>query len=132
MNLSNNPVWDNLDKLMEQINSETIFKQHLEDCDYKIGGYYDGDNFYEEISFPSSLCGELESIFLILIKEEHEKKCRIKLKFMLKMPTLKDVVVSDFEREIGELVLTFNSDLEFLDENWLIRTKSPFITTRRS
>ncbi|MCC5659030.1 hypothetical protein LC608_19030 [Nostoc sp. XA010] len=134
MNLSNSPVWNDLDKITEQIDLDAVFKQHLEDCNYKISGYWNGDDFYEEISFTSPLYSELASVSISLIKEGNDKKHRIKLKFLLRtaISNNEGTAVSDFETRVGELVLIFNSNLEFLDENWLINIKSPFVIARRS
>jgi hypothetical protein len=39
--------------------------------------------------------------------------------------------IDDVEKRIGELILIFDSNLEFIDENWLIDVKSPFVVAKR-
>ena len=58
----------------------------------------------------------------------------LKFKFLLLADTSADSgkLVSDVEKRIGELVLIFDSNLEFVDENWLIDVKSPFVVAKRS
>ena len=119
--------------MLTQIDLKALVREHLEDCDYKISGYWDENEYYEEITFVSFPYAELVSSSLDITVGENDNSHWIKLKFLLKAETSVDLdkPVSDVEKRIGELTLIFDSNLEFIDENWLIDVKSPFVVAKR-
>lgn len=133
VNLKNHPIWQQITKIIAQIDVSAIVSQHLEDCNYTVNGYWDESEFYEEITFVGSLCAELISSSLGITVGEPDDSQWIKLKFLLKADTSADSakLISDVEKRIGELILFFDSNLEFIDENWVIDIKSPFVVAKR-
>ena len=108
-------------------------REHLEDCDYTISGYWDENEFYQKITFVCSISAELVSSSLGITVGEPDNSHWLKFKFLL----LADISaesgkpVSDVEKRIGGSVLVFDSNLEFVDENWVIDVKSPFVVAKR-
>lgn len=133
LNSKKYPVWQQIAKITAQIDVNAIANQHLEDCNYTVNGYWDESEFYEEITFVGSLSIELISSSLGITVGEPDDSHWIKLKFLLKADTSADSarLISDVEKRIGELILIFDSNLEFIDENWLIDVKSPFVVAKR-
>jgi len=131
--LNNRQIWKEFEEMLASIDTKTLVREHLEDCDYKISGYWDENEYYEEIAFVGYPNAELVSSSLGITVGENDNSHWIKLKFLLKADTSVDLdkPVSDFEKRIGELTLIFDSNLEFIDENWLIDVKSPFVVAKR-
>ncbi len=123
MKLKDHRLWNDLTELLVNVDTNALVKEHLAACDYKITGYWDeNEEFYEEISLERELGAELINISI----EIAAKQRWIKLKFLLegKTPTSED-------KQIGELVLVYNENLEFVDENWLLDINSPFLVTKK-
>jgi len=133
VDLNNRPIWKYFEEMLALIDIKAMVREHLEDCHYKISGYWDENEYYEEIAFVGSLYAELVSSSLGITVGENDNSHWIKLKFLLKAETSvdSDKPVSDVEKRIGELTLIFDSNLEFIDENWLIDVKSPFVVAKR-
>ena len=133
LNINDEHIWNEFSEMLTQINMDTIIREHLEKCDHKINGYWHENDYYEEISFLGSICGELVSASLGITKSEHHQQNWIQLKFLISSDTttLRDRSISEYETRIGELTLIFNSHMEFLDEKWLINIKSPFVATTK-
>lgn len=133
LNLKNHPVWQQIPKIISQIDVNEIVSQHLEDCNFTVNGYWDESEFYEEITFVGSLGTELISSSLGITVGEPDDSHWIKLKFLLLADTSADSakLISDVEKRIGELILILDSNLEFIDENWLIDVNSPFVVAKR-
>jgi hypothetical protein len=92
--------------------------EHLALCDYQISGYWDeSDRFYENIILPRPLSPELISSGVIF----NGDKRRIQLKFTLNIETANPPI------SIAELMLVYDENLEFVDENWQIDLRSEFI-----
>ena len=107
--LKNHPVWHDLTEVLENIDANTLVKEHLEFCNYKVCGYWDeADNYYEEIVLPHSLETELMSSSIGV----NRKQKFIQLKFMLQNRINDDYI------KIGELSLIYDENLEFINENW--------------
>lgn len=131
--LNDRQIWQDFEQMLAPIDPKALAREHLEDCHYKISGYWDENEYYEKIAFVGSPYAELVSISLGITVGENDNSHWIKLKFLLKADTSvdSDKPVSDFEKRIGELILIFDSNLEFIDENWLIDVKSPFVVAKR-
>jgi hypothetical protein len=132
-NMNDERLWNEFNEMLTQIDTEAIIRGHLEKCDHKIKGYWHESEYYEEISFLDSICGELVSASLGITKREHHHQNWIQLKFLLSLDaeTTRDRSISDYETRIGELTLIFDSHMEFLDEKWLINIKSPFVVVTK-
>lgn len=118
-------------KMVNKVDGNALGREHLEDCHYTISGYWDENEFYQEITFVGSISAELVSSSLgITVGPDNSHW--LKFKFLLLADTSADSgkPVSDVEKRIGELVLIFDSNLEFVDENWLIDVKSPFVVAK--
>ena len=126
-------IWQEIADILAKIDVNALVREHLEDCHYTRSGYWDENEFYQEINFVNPINAELvSSCFGITVGPDN---CHwLKFKFLLLADTSADSgkLVSDVEKRIGELVLIFDSNLEFVDENWLIDVKSPFVVATRS
>jgi hypothetical protein len=116
--LKNHPVWENLSEVVKGIDANALVWEHLALCDYQISGYWDeSDRFYENIILPRPLSPELISSGVIF----NGDKRRIQLKFTLNIETANPPI------SIAELMLVYDENLEFVDENWQIDLRSEFI-----
>ena len=116
--LKNHPVWENLSEVVKGIDANALVGEHLALCDYQISGYWDEcDRFYENIILPRPLFPELISSGVIF----NGDKRRIQLKFTLTIETATPPI------SIAELMLVYDENLEFVDENWQIDLRSEFI-----
>jgi hypothetical protein len=116
--LKNHPVWENLSEVVKGIDANALVWEHLALCDYQISGYWDEcDRFYENIILPRPLSPELISSGVIF----NGDKRRIQLKFTLNIETANPPI------SIAELMLVYDENLEFVDENWQIDLRSEFI-----
>jgi hypothetical protein len=110
--LKTNPVWQGLTNILETIGSEALIKEHLELCEYKVCGYWDErDIYHEEINLPRTLKADLASDYIGLANVDRF----LQLKFSLKVAD-----ISDRSRKIGEVVLIYDENLDFVDESWMI------------
>ncbi|WP_310481498.1 hypothetical protein [Chamaesiphon sp. VAR_48_metabat_403] len=110
--LRTNPVWQDLTNILETIDSEALIKEHLELCEYKVCGYWDErDIYHEEINLPRTLQAALASGYVGLANVDRF----LQLKYYLKIADL-----SERSRKIGEVVLIYDENLDFIDENWAI------------
>ncbi|NER33352.1 MAG: hypothetical protein F6J93_04670 [Oscillatoria sp. SIO1A7] len=110
--------------VVNSLDAHALAMEHLELCDYKIAGYWDDsdspvetlrDRFYEEIVLPRPLAPELASSAIVF----RGNKRQIQLKFALK--------AKPDGATIGELMLIYNENMEFVDENWQLDLNSPSI-----
>lgn len=126
--LKNHPVWQDLSEIFTHLDAHSLVLEHLELSDYKIAGYWDeSDQFYETITLPRRLSPELVTRAIAF----HGDKRRIQLKFVLNVAEISPETISPNPR-IGELMLIYDENLEFVDENWQIDIHSPFINTNPS
>jgi len=124
--LKNHPVWQDLTELLENLDANSLVTEHLELCDYKVCGYWDEqDEFYQEISLPRSLSAELVSSSI----GRTGKKRWIQLKFVLQADRIasEDWSNANATQNLGKLTITYNENLQFVDENWQINIDSPLI-----
>lgn len=122
MELKNHQVWQDLTDILDSLDTNILVQEHLEQCDYKVCGYWDEqDKYYETITLPRILKAELVSSSLGVT---HEQRF-LKLKFFL----IADAIDSEqaHTQKIGELVLVYNENLEFVDENWILDIDSPIL-----
>lgn len=119
LELKNHPVWQDLTEILENIDANKLVTEHLELCDYKISGYWDeNDEFYEEVLLPRSLTAKLISSSIGMTG----RKRWIQMKFFLEVNQINFEVqhIANNSRKIGELILIYDENLEFIDENWQI------------
>jgi hypothetical protein len=119
LELKNHPVWRDLTEILDNLDGDRLVREHLDECDYKICGYWDEqDKFYEEVILPRILESELVSSAIGLAGG----KRTLQLRFALKV--LGDVTGKDqrshSSQKIGELLLIYNENFEFMDENWVL------------
>jgi hypothetical protein len=114
----NHQVWRDLTEILEALNANILVQEHLEQCDYKVCGYWDEqDEYYEIITLPRTLEAELVSSFIGFTQTERF----LQLKFLLIADAADSISIpNDQAQKIGELVLVYNESLEFIDENWLL------------
>ncbi|MEH2353481.1 hypothetical protein [Nostoc sp.] len=118
LELQNHQVWRDLTEILEILDNNALAKKHLELCDYKICGYWDEqDKYYETITLPRILEAELISSSIGVTYKERF----LQLKFFLIASAV------DGTHKLGELVLIYNENLEFIDENWLLDIDSPML-----
>jgi hypothetical protein len=109
--LKTNPVWQDLTNILETIDSEALIKEHLEMCEYKVCGYWDDrDIYHDEINLPLTVQADLASGYIGLAHTDRF----LQLKFSLKRDD-----VPERSQKIGEVVLIYDENLDFIDENWL-------------
>jgi hypothetical protein len=123
LELKNHPVWRDLTKILENIDSNALVREHLDACDYKVCGYWDEqDTYYEEIILPRTLESELVSSSIGFTGKERF----LQLKFFLNAAALdSDDKPNHKTQKIGEIVLIYNENLEFIDECWVLDIHSP-------
>jgi hypothetical protein len=125
LELKNHQVWRDLTEILENLDANILVQEHLNQCDYKVCGYWDEqDEYYETITLPRPLEAELVSSSIGVTHTERF----LQLKFLL----IADAVdatqtLNNPTQKIGELVLVYNENLEFVDENWLLDVDSPML-----
>lgn len=118
LKLKNHQIWQDLTEILENLDPNSLVQKHLEQCCYTINGYWDEqDKYYESITLPHPIEAKLVSSFVGVTQDNRF----LKLKFSL----------MNFPENIGELVLIYNENLEFVDENWLLDIDSPLLDKRQ-
>ena len=118
LQFKNHQVWQDLTEILENLDPNSLVQKHLEQCCYTINGYWDEqDEYYDSITLPRTIESELVSSFVGVTQDNRF----LKLKFSL----------MNFLQKIGELVLIYNENLEFVDENWLLDIDSPLLDKRQ-
>ncbi|MEH2155158.1 hypothetical protein [Nostoc sp.] len=125
LELKNHPVWQDLTEILQSLDANLLVQEHLDQCDYKVCGYWDEqDEYYEKITLPRTLEAELVSSS---IGVNHEERF-LQLKFLLIADTVDNTkTASSNAQKLGELVLVYDENLEFIDENWLLDVDSSFL-----
>ncbi|NDJ21019.1 hypothetical protein GS682_05040 [Nostoc sp. B(2019)] len=131
LELKNHQVWRDLTEILESLDANILVLEHLEQCDYKVCGYWDEqDEYYETITLPRDLDTELVSSYIGVTHKERF----LQLKFLLMADTGNSKFSFDAiqapnnnTQKIGELVLIYNENLEFVDENWLLDIDSSML-----
>ncbi|BAY39019.1 hypothetical protein NIES2111_33690 [Nostoc sp. NIES-2111] len=123
--LKNHQVWRELTEIIENLDANLLVKEHLEQCDYKVSGYWDEqDKYYETVTLPYEIDAELISSS---IGVSHRERF-LKLKFLLTASSFEPKTASDENiQKIGELELVYDESLKFIDERWLLNIDLPMI-----
>ncbi|SRR5579883_192514 len=128
LELKNHQVWQDLTKVLETIDSNALAREHLDACNYTVSGYWDEeDTYYEEIILPHNLELELTSSSIGFTGKERF----LQLKFILNLPDDASDELSRKPHKIGEIVLIYNENLEFLDEHWVLDVDSPWLELKQ-
>ncbi|RCJ38725.1 hypothetical protein A6770_12520 [Nostoc minutum NIES-26] len=125
LELKNHQVWQNLTEILQSLDANLLVQEHLDQCDYQVCGYWDEqDEYYEKITLPRTLEAELVSSSIGVTRKESF----LQLKFLLIADAVDNTkTASSNAQKLGELVLIYNENLEFIDENWLLDVNSPFL-----
>ena len=129
-NLNNNPIWNYCHKMLEEIDANELLKKYLEKSNYQVQGYSERDCSYQNITFITKLKAKLISATLGYTREQDKNHQWVKFNFLLKAEPqgyLSSKKMEEDKKEIGEVTLIFNENLEFIEENWLIDVDSPFV-----
>ncbi|MBW4645776.1 MAG: hypothetical protein KME23_22775 [Goleter apudmare HA4340-LM2] len=128
LELKNHQVWRDLTEILEKLNTNILVQEHLQACDYQVCGYWDEqDEYYETITLPLDLNPQLVSSSIGITHKERF----LQLKFFLFSPIIEPKQTpNNHNHKIGELVLIYNENLEFVDENWLLDIDSPMLIIR--
>jgi hypothetical protein len=125
LELKNHQVWRDLTEILENLDANILVQEHLAQCDYQVCGYWDEqDEYYETITLPRTLEAELVSSSIGVTHTERF----LQLKFSLIADAVDHTkTASSKAQKLGELVLVYNENLEFVDENWLLDVDSPML-----
>ena len=125
LELKNHQVWRDLTEILESLDANILVQEHLDQCDYKVCGYWDEqDEYYEAITLPRTLEAELVSSSIGVTHQERF----LQLKFLLVAGTVDHTkTISSKAQKLGELVLIYDENIEFIDENWLLDVDSPLL-----
>ena len=119
LELKAHPVWQDLTSIVENIDSDALVREHLEECGYKIYGYWDEqDTYYEEISLPHTLKVDLISSLIGFDRKERFLQLKFSLNVGIDQITLQS-------HKIGELILVYDENMKFIDESWILDVDSP-------
>ncbi|MBE9038531.1 hypothetical protein [aff. Roholtiella sp. LEGE 12411] len=125
LELKNHQVWRDLTEILETLDANILVQEHLDQCDYKVCGYWDEqDVYYEIITLPRPIKAELVSSS---IGVNHQERF-LQLKFVIIADAIDNTkAVISKAQKLGELVLVYDENLEFVDENWLLDVDSPLL-----
>ncbi|MCF4965833.1 hypothetical protein [Nostoc sp. CMAA1605] len=125
LELKNHQVWRDLNEILENLDANTLVQEHLDQCDYQVCGYWDEqDEYYETITLPINLEAELISSSIGITHKERF----LQLKFSLIADATDNIKSASRQgQKIGELVIIYDENLEFIDENWLLDVDSPLL-----
>jgi hypothetical protein len=114
LQLKNHPVWQDLTEIIENLDANNLVKEMLEECFYTITGYWDEqDKYYEAITLPSTTTTEL---IRSSVGFSNNKRF-LKLEFSLWAYFSANQEENKQREKIGELVIIYNENMEFIDEN---------------
>lgn len=122
LELKNHQVWQDLTEILENLDANILVQEHLAQCDYQVCGYWDEqDEYYETITLPRTLEAELVSSSIGVTHTERF----LQLKFFLMADAVDATQTpNNHTQKIGELVLVYDENLEFIDENWFLDVDS--------
>jgi len=125
LELKNHQIWRDLTEILESLNANILIQEHLAQCEYQVCGYWDEqDEYYETITLPRTLESELISSSIGVTHKERF----FQLKFSLTADAVDHTkIASSKAQKLGELVLVYDENLEFIDENWLLDVDSPLL-----
>lgn len=122
--LKNHPIWDNIARILKELDTDSVAIEHRQECNSQINGYWDEDNFYELISFTRQVYSELASLSLSISPIDPENHW-INLKYALTIN-----LDGNSQDNLGELVLILDESLNVIDENWSLDLASPYVLAR--
>lgn len=109
------------------LDANNLVKQLLEKCLYTINGYWDEeDKYYESITLPSTTTAEL--IKSSVGFSNHQRFLKLEFSLWAYFSPIQEE--NQPLEKIGELVIIYNENMEFIDENWLLEIDSPLIEKR--
>lgn len=121
-------------EFLNQIDTKTLIKEYLRETQFKINGYRDHDVIYEEISFDRrinpnnidiTICDQ--SLKFSICDDENQIRLYVTANLLVSSSSIGSNIDDIDDIELAELSLIFNDKGEFIDENWLINTDSPFV-----
>jgi hypothetical protein len=119
--LNNHQIWHNLTEIAETLDADTLIQEHLELSNFKVFSYWDEyDRYYEEVILPRAMKATLVSSSIGINHKERFLQMRFSLTHLID-------TLGDDDIFLGELLLIYNQNLEFKDENWYLNIESPFI-----
>lgn len=124
LTLQDRQIWQDLSSILENIDNDALLREHLDACEYKVCGYWDEDDvYYEEIVLPHTVKSELVSSSIGFTGKERF----LQFKFFLSAAVDPiDTSISQSQK-VGEVVLIYNENLEFIDECWTLDIDSPLL-----
>jgi hypothetical protein len=127
LELKNHQVWQDFTEILENLDAITLIKEHFEQCNYQVSGYWDEqDKYYEIISLPQSIEAELVSSSIGI----NNHKRFLQLKFFLTASADNALQQPNpNSQKFGELILIYDENLAFVDENWLLDINSLMVDT---
>lgn len=135
VNLKSQKIWEDLDKILADLDLKNLVKRHLESCNFKLRGYWDNkDKYYEEIIFVSPILAKLSSSSIGTTYTENSSSRWVKLRFLLKTDKSAEGdngFSDDEDDEIGDLILVLDENLQIVDENWIVDVESPFVVAKQ-
>ncbi|MBN4001223.1 hypothetical protein [Nostoc sp. LPT] len=125
LELKNHQVWRDLTEILENLDANIFVQEHLNQCDYKVCGYWDEqDEYYETITLPRTLKAKLVSSSIGITHQERF----LQLKFFLIVDVVDTTgIPNNNTQKIGELVLIYDENIEFVDENWFLDVDSSML-----
>ncbi|MDJ0677405.1 MAG: hypothetical protein QNJ36_18835 [Calothrix sp. MO_167.B42] len=129
LELKNHQVWHNLTEILKNLDANALVQEHLKLCDYKVCGYWDEeDEYYEEIILPHTIVASLVSSSIGVTGTKRF------LKFQFSLLDSSHVVDSQLGNidSFGTLVLVYDENLEFVDENWVLDVNFPTVQAKRT
>ena len=81
--------------------------------------------YYEEVILPKGLASELVGSSVGVNNQDRS----LKLRFILRASVGSQDATP---QKVGELLLVYNENLEFIDENWSLEIESPLLTVTKS
>lgn len=124
LELKDHPVWYDLTEILVNLDVNALVQKHLELCNYKVCGYWDErDEYYEEVILPRNLVASLVSSSIGVT----DTKRFLQFKFILLAPSPTIGSQLNSIDSFGTLLIVYDENLEFVDENWVIDINCPSI-----
>lgn len=101
INLSNHLIWQEFTEILNEIDLDALVANHLKACNYKVIGYQDENDFYEEIEFITPIEAEFISGSLNVTSKKKDESGWITINFLLKAAPTLSARISRFVRHKG-------------------------------
>lgn len=126
LTLQDRQIWQDLSSILENIDNEALVREHLDACEHKVCGYWDEDDtYYAEIILPRNLQSKLISSSIGFTGKERF----LQFKFVLFSDEINRY--SSQPQQVGEVVLIYNENLEFINEGWTLDIDSPLLELKK-